>query len=280
MTSRRQGRGTTGPAALGLLPLLSLAAGVVLVAVAVFLQVPDPPRPASVTNATSLTGTPASSTPAAQETGAGPRSAEGGPGPPQDEDGTPRAGEAAPDASTADVPDATAPTAAAAGGTDAPVTTAPLAAAEPLAVRVPAIGVASPLHPLGLAADGTLEVPTGDLVDQAAWYSGSPTPGEAGPSVIEGHVTGPGGRPSVFFELAALEPGDRVEVDRADGGTVVFEVYRVDSFPKDDFPTVAVYGPTTGPELRLITCGGEFDDTTGHHVDNTVVFARAVEAGS
>lgn len=152
----------------------------------------------------------------------------------------------------------------------------PLAGSEPVAVRLTALGVDSPLHPLGLAADGTLEVPTGDLVDQAAWYSGSPTPGETGPSVIEGHVTGPDGRPSVFFELASSAPGDRVEVDRADGGTVVFEVYRVDSYAKDEFPTVAVYGPTPGPELRVITCGGEFDESTGHHVDNTIVFARAV----
>lgn len=276
MTTRRQGRGATGPAALGLLTLLSLVAGVLLVGVALLLQVPDPPRPASVTSATSLTDTPASSTASPQATVGGPQSAEGGAEPSQDENGTPRAGEAGRDASAADVPDATAPTSPAESGTDAPVTTAPLAAAQPLAVRVPAIGVDSPLHPLGLAADGTLEVPSGDLVDQAAWYSGSPTPGEAGPSVVEGHVTGPGGRPSVFFELATLRPGDRVEVDRADGGTVAFEVYRVDSYPKDDFPTVAVYGPVPGPELRLITCGGEFDDSVGHHVDNTVVYARAV----
>ncbi|MFK5633895.1 MULTISPECIES: class F sortase [unclassified Ornithinimicrobium] len=143
-------------------------------------------------------------------------------------------------------------------------------------MRLPAIDVTSALHPLGLAADGTLEVPTGALVDQAAWYSGSPTPGEVGPTVVEGHVTGPGGRPSVFFDLGATTVGDRVEVDREDGRTVVYEVYRVDRFAKDAFPTVDVYGATPGPELRVITCGGEFDEGSGHHVDNTVVFARQV----
>ena len=48
------------------------------------------------------------------------------------------------------------------------------------------------------------------------------------------------------------------------------------AYPKDDFPTLEVYGNTDGPELRLITCGGEFDRGTGHYVDNTVVYASLV----
>ncbi|GAA4578166.1 hypothetical protein GCM10023176_53540 [Micromonospora coerulea] len=41
------------------------------------------------------------------------------------------------------------------------------------------------------------------------------------------------------------------------------------------FPTARVYGPTPGPELRLVTCGGEFDRRRGHYRDNVVVFAVA-----
>ena len=47
-------------------------------------------------------------------------------------------------------------------------------------------------------------------------------------------------------------------------------------YPKDAFPTDRVYGPTAGPELRLITCGGSFDRSAGSYRDNTVVFAREV----
>ncbi|WP_247659418.1 class F sortase [Micromonospora sp. U56] len=36
-----------------------------------------------------------------------------------------------------------------------------------------------------------------------------------------------------------------------------------------------MYGPTPGPELRLVTCGGAFDRRTGHYRDNLVVFAVA-----
>lgn len=155
-----------------------------------------------------------------------------------------------------------------------PPTTPALPASEPVRVRIPAIDVDSELHPLGLDEKGRLEVPSGERYDQAAWYSGSPTPGEPGPSVIEGHVTSQGSVPSVFFELGALQPGDTIEVDREDGTTATFEVYGADSFPKDQFPKTTVYGNTSGPELRLITCGGTYDPERGAHVDNVVVFAR------
>ena len=174
-----------------------------------------------------------------------------------------------------------------AGGTVAPDTTddepvdtdppvAALPASEPVHLRIPAIDVDSDLHPLGLNSDGTLQVPSGDLYEQAAWYDGSPTPGEIGPAVLEGHVTSQGSVPSVFFELGALVPGDLVEVERADGSTATFAVYGADSFPKDSFPKTTVYGNTSGPELRLITCGGTYDPQARAHVDNIVVFARLV----
>jgi hypothetical protein len=36
-----------------------------------------------------------------------------------------------------------------------------------------------------------------------------------------------------------------------------------------------VYGPVPGPELRLITCGGEFDRSRQQYRDNVVVYAAA-----
>ncbi|GEM_PF-5169658 len=31
-----------------------------------------------------------------------------------------------------------------------------------------------------------------------------------------------------------------------------------------------------GAQLRLVTCGGAFDSSTGHFVDNVIVFATLV----
>lgn len=141
--------------------------------------------------------------------------------------------------------------------------------APPIAVRIPAIGVVSELDRLGLDAQGAIEVPPWNL---AGWYADGPKPGQDGPAVILGHVDSPYGA-AVFARLAELAPGDEVLVDRADGTTVRFAVERLERHPKDAFPTDAVYGNDLRPGLRLITCGGSFDRSTGHYRDNVIVFA-------
>lgn len=158
---------------------------------------------------------------------------------------------------------------------------APLGTASPPAtLRIPAIRVDSRVDQVGLNPDRTMEVPAEGSpgYDNAAWFRYSVTPGLQGPSVIIGHVDSAESGPSVFFELGRLRPGDRAEVVRADGATVTFDVIEVAVYPKDAFPTDRVYGPTPGPELRLITCGGTFDRGAGSYRDNTVVFAREVPA--
>ena len=156
-------------------------------------------------------------------------------------------------------------------------TPTPMSASRPTEVRLPAIDVESSLQGLGLDSAGRLEVPEGDRYDEAGWYTGSPTPGETGPSVLLGHVTGSGHDPSVFFDLGATKVGDRIEVDREDGSTAVFEVTKVRQYPKDDFPRAAVYGATSDPELRVITCGGTYDESARRHLSNVVVYAELVD---
>jgi len=145
--------------------------------------------------------------------------------------------------------------------------------AAPVRVRVPGIDVDSRLVRLGVDDDGAL-VPPEDFA-RAGWFTGGPAPGETGPAVIAGHVDSYRG-PAVFFRLAELEEGDEVLVDRADGTAARFTVTAVDRYPKDRFPTDRVYGPTPRPELRLITCGGEFDPDARSYRDNVVVSAVMV----
>lgn len=97
-----------------------------------------------------------------------------------------------------------------------------LPASRPVAVDIPAIKVTSRLLHLGLDSSGAIQVPQGASYDQAAWFTGSPTPGQVGPAVIEGHIDGVGTTPSVFFKLGALQPGDIAMVTRADGRVVTF----------------------------------------------------------
>jgi LPXTG-site transpeptidase (sortase) family protein len=124
---------------------------------------------------------------------------------------------------------------------------------------------------LGLNPDDTLEVPSEPL--RAGWYTGSPIPGERGPSVIAGHVDSRETGPAVFYRLGQVVTGDRVVITRRDGSVARFEVTAVRSYPKNDFPTQAVYGNTDRATLRLITCG-DWNDVTKHYDGNVVVFAE------
>lgn len=156
----------------------------------------------------------------------------------------------------------------------APTTGPAMAASKPTRIQIPSINVDSALIDLGLNSDGTLEVPPFEKDAPASWYRGSPTPGEIGPAVILGHVDTYKAGPVVFYRLGDMRPGDGVSVGRADGSTAKFTVDRVESFPKDGFPELEVYGNTDRAELRLITCGGDWDPDKHQYVDDVVVFAH------
>ncbi|WP_433788142.1 class F sortase [Actinomycetospora sp. CA-101289] len=151
----------------------------------------------------------------------------------------------------------------------------PMAAAEPVALVADRIDACSSLVPVGVDAARQIEVPSVHTPEQAGWYRHGPTPGEQGPAVIVGHVDGDGRR-GVFADLVEARPEDVITVVRRDGSTAVFAVTHVEQVPKDSFPTGAVYGNTTGAELRLITCGGALDPTGHSYEDNVIVYAGLV----
>ncbi|QOC90605.1 class F sortase [Micromonospora craniellae] len=143
----------------------------------------------------------------------------------------------------------------------------------PTTITIPRIGVNAKIMTLGTNPDGTVEVPPLDQAMRAGWYEPGPSPGEVGNSVIVGHVDSAAIGAAVFFSLGALQPGDVITVSRADGGSVDFRVDSVAAHPKNAFPTEQVYGPSDRPGLRVITCGGTFDEARGDYPDNVIVFA-------
>jgi sortase (surface protein transpeptidase) len=146
----------------------------------------------------------------------------------------------------------------------------------PVRVEIPAIGVSSALVRLGLNPDGTMQVP-GDF-RVAGWFTAGPQPGQLGPAVIAGHVDSRTG-PAVFYRLHDLRPGDQVRVVRADRRVVRFRVDSLASYPKQSLPGDEVYGATTAPVLRLITCAGTFDRSRRSYRENLVVSATRVADG-
>lgn len=156
----------------------------------------------------------------------------------------------------------------------APVAT-PTAPAKPTvtptAISIPAIGVHHPLMQVGLNSDGTLQVPPLTEPGIPGWYRNSPTPGQVGPAIIVGHIDGTTGAEGVFYNLGALRPSDTIQVTRSDNTVAVFRIDGVNKYSKAAFPTLTVYGNTTNPQLRLITCAGPFQNQ--HYLDDIVVYA-------
>ncbi|NYF54879.1 hypothetical protein HDA35_000710 [Micromonospora purpureochromogenes] len=171
--------------------------------------------------------------------------------------------QAGPSASTTTAPDTT----GTGTGPDA------LARSNPTTISIPRIGVNADIMPLGTNPDGTIQVPPLDQAQLAGWYSPGPSPGEVGNAVIVGHVDSATLGPAVFFELGALKPGDTITVNREDGQQAVFTVDSVTSYPKASFPTELVYGPSDKASLRVVTCGGQFDQAAGSYLDNIIVLA-------
>ncbi len=142
---------------------------------------------------------------------------------------------------------------------------------DPVRLRVPAISVNAPMTELTLDETGALRPPSADMPAFAGWYGKGTAPGSVGTAITTGHVDTPEG-PGVFYRLGALAKGDTIEITRADRRTAVFTVDAVELYDKEAFPDEKVYGSSPWPELRVITCGGEYAEETGYQ-GNVVVFA-------
>jgi hypothetical protein len=144
--------------------------------------------------------------------------------------------------------------------------------AAPVHLRIDRIGVDHPIVPVGLEADGTMEIPEDVL--ELGWYEPGVRPGEDGSAVLSGHVDSRTQGRGAFFELGRLDVDDLVVVTTRDGSEQQWRVVARTRYPKDELPVeeLFVWG---GDEQRLvlITCGGDFDSATRHYTDNVVVHA-------
>jgi hypothetical protein len=156
---------------------------------------------------------------------------------------------------------------------DAPQPPPPLVRSDPIRIEIPAIAVKADIIPVGVDFNGGLQVPPLDQAMLSGWYSLGASPGEFGNAVIVGHVDSQKTGPAVFFNLGRLVAGNVIRVTRRDNSAVRFKVDDVRSFAKNEFPTDLVYGITDRAQLRLVTCGGQFDKKTGSYLNNIVAFA-------
>ena len=142
----------------------------------------------------------------------------------------------------------------------------------PVRLRIPRIAVDAPIVGVGVLGNGELDAP--HQPDQVGWFNLGPRPGEVGNALLDGHFDWIS--IAVFYYLGKLEKGDRVVVVDTSGNEHRFLVDWKELVPADKAPMAGIVGATDVPALTLITCGGQFNRTTGEYTHRWVV--RAVAA--
>ncbi|MFD8468383.1 class F sortase [Streptomyces cyaneofuscatus] len=150
----------------------------------------------------------------------------------------------------------------------------PVKGAAPRSVEVPSVGIDAPVVRRGLDQDGAIDPPPYDLPQTAGWYGKGTEPGAEGAALLVGHVDTET-KPAVFYGLSAVRPGEKVKVTREDGSVAEFTVDDVQVVTRERFDAEKAYGPRVDgrAELRLITCGGKYDQKSRSYTANVVVSA-------
>jgi LPXTG-site transpeptidase (sortase) family protein len=140
---------------------------------------------------------------------------------------------------------------------------------QPAELSIPSIGVNSGIVAVGVVpGTDAVEVPP---ITEVGWYRFGAVPGDPGGSVLVGHVDG-NGHTGIFWNLRQLQPGDEVTVGFDNGMSRSFVVTARAEVAKPALPS-DLFSRQGTSRLTLITCGGGFDETTHHYLDNVIVVA-------
>jgi len=156
----------------------------------------------------------------------------------------------------------------------------------PVTVIVAGHQVNAPVSADRLNADGTLYVPPNPRA--VSWASQDMAPGSSsGTIILVGHVNY-GGAVGAFSDLADYRVGQIITLVLADGRRLKYavaaqplEVNKDKLSPRREelFDQTYSYGPAGRPKtgrLLLLSCGGTFDNRTGHYESNIFVYAFPV----
>lgn len=141
----------------------------------------------------------------------------------------------------------------------------------PVRLKIPNINVDAVIEYVGLASDGTMDVPKGPA--NVAWFNLGPRPGNIGSAVIAGHYgSWKSGAESVFDNLNKLRKGDKIYVEDEKGVIITF-VVRESRIYDPKVNASNVFSSSDGKaHLNLVTCEGVWDNVHKTYSNRLVVF--------
>lgn len=143
--------------------------------------------------------------------------------------------------------------------------------ARPVRLSIESLSLSQRVRPVGVAADGQMDLPADPEV--LGWYHFGPAPLVGRGSVVfAGHLDSRRYGLGPLVRLRDVEVGARVLVTLASGRAATYVVRRIDRYDRQALP-VELFS-REGPELlRLVTCGGAYDPDAGGYQQNLVVTA-------
>ena len=169
------------------------------------------------------------------------------------------------------------PNTAVASGETVPVPTPTVTAKEeikelgtPVRVRIPKIGLNSPIQNMGVTKDGDLDVPDGSTKN-VGWYAAGTKPGEKGSAVLDAHVF------AAFKNLRYALPGTDIYIDTSSGETLHFKVEESTVYPLANVPADQLFNRDDKNRLNLITCAGKLTADKKTYDHRLIAYAVLVE---
>ena len=140
-----------------------------------------------------------------------------------------------------------------------------------------------PTGAVGAPGSAALTIP--DDIHTVGWWDGlvsdgdrtvhedAPSPGQPGVALIAGHIDSAVAGPGALYDLAELRQGAIIEIIDSRGHVTYWAI----SVPaqlnlKTELPP-SLWVTNGAPRLAVVTCGGPFDSSTGHYLDNVIVWA-------
>jgi Sortase domain len=145
----------------------------------------------------------------------------------------------------------------------------------PVWLRITKLGIKAAIVPEVIDTEqGILGMPA-NIRRLGWWRDGRAPMARSGTILIAGHYDFAKAGPGAFYSLPRARRGERIHITTADGTVHTYRVVTVVSYAKSALP-LTVFDRGGPPRLVLVTCGGRFDSTTQHFLDNIVVTAVPV----
>lgn len=156
-----------------------------------------------------------------------------------------------------------------------PAATYNVPADQPRSITIDKINLSGFIQRVGVDKNNNIGVPTS--VGYAGWFVRSAKPGDAGLSVIDGHVSGRYAA-ALFKRLPELRVGDSFAVEFGDRSIRNFAVVATSTLPASEAGQfVLEKRGDIDRQLNLITCEGVFNKHTQQYDKRLIIVAKRID---